>query len=220
MIFDSDKLGREQTYKLMTGLIVPRPIAWVGTLNAEGAVNLAPFSAFTFLSTDPPIIGISVTLRRGGLKDTAANIQARGCFVVNIADEGLVGPLHASSAEFPPETGEAEMLGLETVPSVDIEVPRLACVPAAMECRLERVVEFGDAGARLIAGRITAFHIRDDLVVEGKIATDRLRPLSRLAGPRYAGIGTPIEMQPLHEGGRIYAGGQQADLPIQRKGNL
>ena len=195
-------LSIDATYKLLTGLIVPRPIAWVTSLSEQGVVNLAPFSAFTFLSTKPPMIGISVTLRAGALKDTARNIEASGEFVVNIADETLAGPLHLSSAEHPPETSEPALLGLDLAPSTDIAVPRLAAAPAAMECRLERIIGFGELGAQLMAGRIVRFHVRDDLLKDGKIPTDRLRPLGRIAGPRYVKLGEIIEAQPLHEGSR------------------
>lgn len=205
MEYDVSHLSADQTYKLMTGLIVPRPIAWVTTRAPDGRVNLAPFSAFTFLSTVPPIVGISVTLRDGDLKDTSRNIDDTGEFVVNIADESLVEAVHASSAEYPAEISEPEILGLELAVSRTVGVPRIARAPAAMECRLEQVVGFGEQGARLIAGRVTHFYVRDDLLVDGKIPTDRLRPLARIAGPRYAPIGRVVEMTPLHEGSRRYS---------------
>lgn len=200
----SDGLALDQIYKLMTGLIVPRPIAWVTTRSVGGVVNLAPFSAFTFLSTKPPIIGVSITRRSGVLKDTARNIEATGEFVVNIADDTFLDPLHASSAEYPPDVSEPSALGLALAPSMSVGPPRLADVPAAMECRLERIVEFGELGTRLVAGEIVRFHVRDGLLVDGKIATDQLRPLGRVAGPRYAKLGEVIDVAPLHEGSRHY----------------
>lgn len=207
MEFAASDLTVDQTYKLMTGLIVPRPIAWVTSCAPDGQVNLAPFSAFTFLSTVPPIIGISVTLRGGKPKDTAHNIAATGAFVVHVANMDLLESVHASSTEFPPDVSEPEALGLELAPSRAVVVPRIASAPAAMECRLERVVEFGDQGAQLIAGRIVQFHVRNDLLDDGKIPTERLHPIARIAGPRYAPIGPVIEMLPLHEGARRYATG-------------
>ncbi|WP_173934688.1 flavin reductase family protein [Chelativorans sp. Marseille-P2723] len=205
MDFLAADLSEDQIYKLMTGLIVPRPIAWVTTHGSEGTVNLAPFSAFTFLSTIPPIIGISITRRSSGLKDTLRNVQRNGEFVVNIADESLVEAVHGSSAEYPPDISEPELLGLDCAASHVVAVPRIAAAPAAMECRLERIIEFGEKGAELVVGRIVHFYVRDDLVVDGKIATDTLRPLARIAGPRYAPIGPVVEMTPLHEGSRRYA---------------
>lgn len=201
----ADDLSIDQTYRLMTGMIVPRPIAWVTTQSSAGTVNLAPFSAFTFLSTKPPIIGISITRRAGALKDTARNIEETGEFVVNIADDTFLDALHASSAEYPPDVSEPEVLGLTLVPSRSVAAPRLADVPAAMECRLERTIEFGDLGARLCAGAVLHFYVRDSLLVDGKIATQHLRPLGRVAGPRYARLGEIIEVAPLHEGSRRYS---------------
>ncbi|MGI6856185.1 flavin reductase family protein [Mesorhizobium sp. 1B3] len=202
----SEELTTEQIYRLMTGLIVPRPIAWVTTLSPAGKVNLAPFSAFTFLSTQPPMIGISIAQRQGGPKDTARNIDANGEFVVNIPTEDLAGFVHGSSRELPGDISETELLGIGVAPSRAVSVPRLAIVPAAMECRLERTIEFGDLRALLVVGRILRFHVRDDLLGDGKIPTDRLRPLARIAGPRYAKIGEILEMMPLHEGSRICEG--------------
>lgn len=123
----ADGLSVDEVYRLLVGLIVPRPIAWVTSLSVEGMVNLAPFSAFTYLSTEPPLIGISVMRRGDGLKDTARNIADRGDFVVNIADETLVQPVHLSAAEHPCDVSEADLLGLELEPSLDVAAPRLAC---------------------------------------------------------------------------------------------
>ena len=197
----ADGLSVDEVYRLLVGLIVPRPIAWVTSLSVEGMVNLAPFSAFTYLSTEPPLIGVSVMRRGDGLKDTARNIADRGDFVVNIADETLVQPVHLSAAEHPCDVSEADLLGLELEPSLDVAAPRLACVPAALECGLERVIAFGDHGAQLIVGRERRFHVRDDLLDGGKVVTERLRPLCRIAGPKYAGLGEVYTLALVRRGG-------------------
>ncbi len=197
----AEGLPVDEVYKLLIGLIVPRPIAWVTSLSPEGVVNLAPFSAFTYLSTEPPLIGISVMRRGDGLKDTARNIAAAGDFVVNIADETLVRPVHLSAAEHPRDVSEAELLGLELVASLDIATPRLACVPAALECGFEQVITFGDQGAQLIVGRVRRFHVRDDLLDGGRVVTERLRPLCRIAGPKYAGLGEVCTLAPVRRDG-------------------
>lgn len=197
----AEGLSVDEVYKLLIGLIVPRPIAWVTSLSPEGVVNLAPFSAFTYLSTEPPLIGISVMRRGDGLKDTARNIAAAGDFVVNIADETLVQPVHLSAAEHPCDVSEAELLGLELVASLDVATPRLARVPAALECGFEQVIAFGDQGAQLIVGRVRRFHVRDDLIDGGKVVTERLRPLCRIAGPKYAGLGEVCTLAPVRRDG-------------------
>lgn len=189
MDFDASGLTMQQAYKLMTGVVVPRPIAWVSTLNDQGKVNLAPFSAFTFVSHDPPMIAISVGMRNGEIKDTARNILARKEFVVNVADHTLLDALHRSSFEYPPEVSEVETLGIATHPSHHIATPRIAQAPAALECRLHQCLEFGRQPSRLMVGEVLRFHVRDGLAVNGKITTTELNPISRLGGPNYATLG-------------------------------
>ena len=187
----------EETYKLLVGAVVPRPIAWVTTLTKSGRVNLAPFSCFTFVSSKPPMVAISVGRLVGKLKDTARNIAERGEFVVHIADESQVELVHRSSQEYPEEVSEAELLGMEMVPSRRVAVPRLAAAPVALECRHERTVEFGKLRAQLIAGEVVNFHIAESLYREGKIDATRFRPIARLGGPRYARLGEIITLQPV-----------------------
>lgn len=197
MNFAANTLGPEAIYKLLTGIVVPRPIAWVTTLIPGGGVNLAPFSAFTFVSNKPPMLGINVGRKAGVLKDTGNNIHASGEFVVNIPDESMIEPVHLSAVEHPPEVSEAELLGLAVAPSTAIRTPRLAQAPISMECRLHRAVAFGDTGSEFMVGEVLAFHIRDGLCVNGKIDTARLRPICRLGGPNYATLGEIVSMQPI-----------------------
>lgn len=190
-------LDPEATYKLLVGAVVPRPIAWVTTRNAAGGVNLAPFSAFTYVSVKPPMLGINCGTKDGTLKDTGVNIHRSGEFVVHIADETLVEPLHASAVEYPPEVSEVERLGLETLPSVDVGTPRLACAPIAMECRFHSATPYGDTGSEFIVGEVLRFHVRDGLAEAGKIDSAKLRPLARLGGPVYAKLGEFLRLAPV-----------------------
>lgn len=187
-----------ENYKLMTGLVVPRPIAWITTLSPDGKVNLAPFSAFTFVSHKPPMITITAGLRendhKGHFKDTVANILRTGEFVVNIANQSLLAALHASSAEYPPGQSEVEALGLETHESATVSTPRLTAAPAALECRLHSTIELGDVGDRIVIGRVMMFQIAERLLRNGKIATVELDPIARLGGPHYATLGEIITM--------------------------
>ena len=189
MKIDPAELGAEKAYRLLTGIVVPRPIAWVTSLSQAGTVNLAPFSAFTFVSPKPPMLAISVGRKSGVYKDTARNILDREEYVIHIADSPLMSAVHESSAEHPPEVSEVEVLGLETTPSDHIAVPRLTAAPIAMECRFRQCLEFGDTRSRLIVGEVIAFHIKDDLLANGKIETESLDPIARIAGPRYARLG-------------------------------
>ncbi|WNV08000.1 flavin reductase family protein [Tardiphaga sp. 709] len=189
MKIDPAELGAEKAYRLLTGIVVPRPIAWVTSMSQAGTVNLAPFSAFTFVSPKPPMLAISVGRKSGVYKDTARNILDREEYVIHIADSPLMSAVHESSAEHPPEVSEVEVLGLETTPSDHIAVPRLTAAPIAMECRFRQCLEFGDTRSRLIVGEVVAFHIKDDLLANDKIETESLDPIARIAGPRYARLG-------------------------------
>ncbi|MEI6723527.1 MAG: flavin reductase family protein [Betaproteobacteria bacterium] len=190
-------LDPEATYKLITGIIVPRPIAWVTTLSPGGAVNLAPFSAFTFVSNKPPMVGINVGRKAGRLKDTGVNIHAGGEFVVNIADENLIEPVHLSAIEYAPEVSEADLLGLELKASQAVRVPSLAAAPISLECRFHSATAYGETGSEFMVGEVLVFHIRDGLCVNGKIDTAQLRPLCRIGGPNYAKLGEILSMQPI-----------------------
>lgn len=195
MRIDPSGLGAERIYRLMTGIVVPRPIAWVTSLSAKGVLNLAPFSAFTFVSQKPPMLAISVGRKAGVYKDTAHNILDTEEYVIHIADTPLMTALHDSSVEHPPEVSEVEQLGLETLPGERIKVPRLAAPPVAMECRFRQCLEFGDARSRLIVGEVVMFHIRDGLVKDGKIETEALDPIARIGGPRYARLGEIVTLR-------------------------
>ena len=197
MEFAANTLGPEAMYKLLTGIVVPRPIAWVTTLSPDGGVNLAPFSAFTFVSNKPPMLGINIGRKAGIMKDTANNIHATGEFVVNIPDDSMIEPVHLSAVEHPPEVSEAELLGLAVAPSTTMRTPRLAQAPISMECRLHRAIAFGDTGSEFFVGEVLDFHIRDDLYVNGKIETAKLRPICRIGGPNYAKLGEIVSMQPI-----------------------
>lgn len=118
-----ESLDAVQAYKLLTGVIVPRPIAWVSTISAAGTTNLAPFSYFTSVSNKPPMVGINIGQEYGGRKDTARNILQTEEFVVNVAHWGQLKDLHASADHHPPEISEIELLGLKTLPSLQIKPP-------------------------------------------------------------------------------------------------
>ncbi|MDG9970083.1 flavin reductase family protein [Achromobacter mucicolens] len=192
MHFPASDLNPEQTYRLMSGIIVPRPIAWISSVNAHGVVNLAPFSCYTFVSNQPPMIGVNIGRKAGQRKDTGRNIMENGHFVVNIADETLLDPLHESAQEHPPEVSEADLLGLPVIPGVVVATPRLSAAPISLECRLHSVTPFGNTGAEFFVGEVVMFHIREGLMQDGKIDTATLRPICRIGGPNYASLGEII----------------------------
>jgi flavin reductase (DIM6/NTAB) family NADH-FMN oxidoreductase RutF len=160
-------------------------------------VNLAPFSAFTYVSVKPPMLGFNCGRKAGVRKDTGTNVLAQREFVVHIADTSLVAPMHQSSFEYPPEVSEVAELGLETLPCVHVRTPRLAIAPIALECRFVSSTPYGATGAEFMVGEIVNFHFRDGLCVDGKIDTQKLDPVCRLGGPNYASLGEIIRMKPV-----------------------
>lgn len=163
MHVDFAKLTAYQRYKLMASLIVPRPIALVTTVNADGVVNAAPFSMFNMLGEDPPLVMISVNMLAGGaLKDTAANITASGQFVVHLTDEAMAAKMHACGEAIPSHQSELDLVGLTSAPSVEVAPPRIAEAPVAFECALWETVR---TESRLIFfGKVLHLHAREGLV--------------------------------------------------------
>ena len=163
MEIDFSQLTAHQRYKLMASLIVPRPIALVTTLGTGGVANAAPFSMFNMLGEDPPIVMLSINrLQDGRLKDTAANILARGEFVVHLCDEPMAAQMHACGEALPPEVSELARVGFHAVPAQTVAPPRIAEAPVAFECVLHEKLE---TDSRLIfIGRVQWLSARDGLV--------------------------------------------------------
>jgi flavin reductase (DIM6/NTAB) family NADH-FMN oxidoreductase RutF len=190
----ASQLSVEATYKLLVGSVVPRPIAWVTTLNESGKVNLAPFSWFTVASIDPPILIINCGRRLGEIKDTPRNAQREGELVVNIVTEDLMSQMHETSADLPHSESEADRLGIELAPSSVVRTPRVKAAPISMECRFDRILEMGRAKSQVTFAEVLHFNVRSDLLVVGKIETARLKPLARVGGPTYARLGEFVTM--------------------------
>lgn len=186
---DASGLPLADTYRFLSGAIVPRPIAWVTSGVAPKTLNLAPFSAFAWVSQHPPMIGITVNLRDGLVKDTVRNMREDGEFVVHIAHEGQLEVLHASSEAREPGESEVELLGLRVADSVKVSVPRLADARIAMECRYDRTIQFSPTGGDFVVGTVVGWHIDDEIREGGRIITERLRPLARVGGPHYGILG-------------------------------
>jgi hypothetical protein len=163
MHVDFASITAYQRYKLMASLIVPRPIALVTTINADGVVNAAPFSMFNMLGEEPPLVMISINLlASGGLKDTAANIVESGQFVVHLADEAIAAKMHACGEALPAHQSELDKVGLTTAPSVEIAPPRIAEAPVAFECALWETIR---TDSRLIFfGKVLHLHAREGLI--------------------------------------------------------
>ncbi len=199
LVVHPSEMSAETSYRLLTGLVVPRPVAWVTSLSTGGVLNLAPFSAFTFVSPKPPMLAISVGHKAGIYKDTARNILATEEFVIHIAGQAQLDALHDSAEEHPPDISEVAHLGLATLPSDLVAPARLADAPVAMECRLRHCIEFGDTRSRLLVGEAVRIHLRDGLLCDGKVDTVELDPIARIGGPTYAALGRLITKKPVRQ---------------------
>jgi flavin reductase (DIM6/NTAB) family NADH-FMN oxidoreductase RutF len=165
MYFNLEESPESVAYKLLTGLVAPRPIAWITSMDEASRLNAAPFSAYNYLCTDPPIIGVGVANRPGEdlvPKDTARNIRRTGEFVVNVVTEDLAEQMVLCAADSPAGKNELEMAGLTTTPSQIVKVPRIAQAHAALECKEYTTMEIGRS--RIILGRVVAVYIEDKFV--------------------------------------------------------
>ncbi|MCU1253251.1 MAG: flavin reductase domain protein FMN-binding protein [Edaphobacter sp.] len=186
MTFDMETATARETYQLLIGLVAPRPIALVTSMNEDGRLNAAPFSSYNYLCTDPPIIGMGVTNRPGGApfvpKDTARNIRRTGEFVVNVVTEDLARQMNICATDFPSEVDELEMAGLTTAPSQVVKVPRIAQAHAALECREFTTMEIGRS--RIILGRVVAIYIEDKFVDPAGpyVRAEELHAIGRMNG--------------------------------------
>jgi flavin reductase (DIM6/NTAB) family NADH-FMN oxidoreductase RutF len=158
--FDLGSMAKAEVYKVLAGVILPRPIAWVVSKDAEGRVNAAPFSFFNIVSSDPPVVAISFSAApdRAG-KDSLANIRARGEFVVNLVPEELAEAMNVTATNAPRGMDETQLAGLELAASTAVDVPRIAGSPVALECRLWQVIDPGGSSTIVLA-KIVYAHVR------------------------------------------------------------
>lgn len=189
---DMQAVPAADAYKILTGCVVPRPIAWVSTISANGVTNLAPYSFFTAASSNPPtVLFCPVTPADGRVKDTLRNIRETREFVVNMATEDMAEKMNATSAAFPPEISEFETVGLTPFAAAIVKPPRVMESPVHLECVLHDIVAVGEGagGGHIVIGRIVMAHIAENAVDAGlHVDVSALRPISRLAGPGYAPV--------------------------------
>ena len=198
MILRPDELGQRDAYKLLTGVVVPRPIAWVSTIDAEGRPNLAPFSFFTVVCSDPmTMLFCPGALSSGGQKDTLRNIQAVPEFVINLTDEKTAGAMNLSATELPPGESEFDWAKVTPIPSETIRVPRVLEAPVSFECKLQQIVTVSEqpGGGSAVFGEVMSMTIRDDVYVDGYVDLAALQPIGRLSGPNYVHITDIFSME-------------------------
>jgi flavin reductase (DIM6/NTAB) family NADH-FMN oxidoreductase RutF len=196
-----------QIYKLMTGIIVPRPIALVSTMDRNGVANLAPFSFFNGVGSVPPTVLFCPSVRAAGpgrpgirpgdiRKDTLRNVEETGEFVVNVVSEAIAAAANAASAEVPPEVDEFVLAGLTPIPSQAIRPPRVAESPAQMECKLLQVIYTSreSGGGVIVLGEVVRFHLREDLFEDFRVDPAGLDAVGRMAGNTWVRTRDRIEL--------------------------
>ncbi|QHE51889.1 flavin reductase family protein [Pontibacillus sp. HMF3514] len=192
-----DKTGKDN-YKLLSGSVIPRPIAFITSKNGEGIVNAAPFSFFNVVTATPPLISVSVGRREGKtVKHTAQNIIENEEFVVHIVDESYMEDMNQTSGTYDKDVSEIDQTNLRLVNSEMVDVPGIKQAKVRMECKLHRNIPLGgsdDNGCDLIIGEVVLFHFDEAVYQDGKIDAEALDAIGRLAGSDYAKLGKKISI--------------------------
>lgn len=193
MQFDPQELEQKAIYKLLSGIVIPRPIGWVSSISEDGIVNLAPFSFFNAVGDDPPHVMFSVGRSAKANQDTVTNVLTTKQFVVNMVTEELVEQMNMTAQAIPSHESEFEFAKLTPIPSFKVKPPRVKESPISMECELVHHYtlennKFG--GSTILIGRIVLFHIDEQMMLEDfKINMETYKPVARLAGSNYSKIG-------------------------------
>ena len=201
MNIDLSTLSPQSVYSRLVQTVVPRPVAWVLSLNEDGSHNLAPFSFFNAVCSDPPLMMLSIGLKPDGSeKDTRVNVRERDHFVIHIAHRELAHPLSESSATLPAGESEVDNLGLRTHPFPGSPLPRLADCRVAFACQRYEMREIGPTRQALILGRVTRMYVDDEILNQtepGKlrVAAERLDPIGRLGGSEYVTFGDKLTIR-------------------------
>lgn len=186
--FDPSNTAPRDTYRLLTSVVVPRPIAWVSTTSTDGVDNLAPHSFFNVSCAEPPIVQFSSV----GHKDSLRNATETGAFVVNFAPSEMFEKINASATEFPPDVSEFDEVGVTREPSLRVRPPRVAESPVALECTLHSTLELGKSV--VVLGRVVHAAVDESMMEDGLPASERLRPLARLGRNEWSELGDVLEI--------------------------
>ena len=194
--FVTAEIEAVDAYKLLSGLVVPRPIGWIGTRSGDGINNLAPYSFFNGVAASPPTVMFAPTGQPGARKDTLANVRETGVFSVNIVDFSLGPQMNHTSGTFPDDVDEFEVAGLTVVEAESIDAPMVAEAPATFECRVMKTVDIGEGpmGSVVVFGEVLAFNVADRLLDGTRVDQAGLDPIGRHVGNWYSHNGELYEM--------------------------
>jgi flavin reductase (DIM6/NTAB) family NADH-FMN oxidoreductase RutF len=199
---DPSGLDRRSLSALFTGMVIPRPVAWVSTIGTDGTLNLAPHSFFNVVSNKPPMVYFMTSFtREGGIKDTLRNVRATGEFVVNLVKWDHLRPMVLTGSPMPPEENEFVWANLATAPSITVAPPRVADTPVAIECKVAMILQIGSGN--MVFGNVTHFSLAEGVLrpgfegltafLPGCLDPAAIAPVSRLGGDQYAPLGDIVE---------------------------
>jgi flavin reductase (DIM6/NTAB) family NADH-FMN oxidoreductase RutF len=199
MTIDPAQRDPMDVYRILAGSILPRPIAFVSTIGADGVLNLSPFSFFTVASSNPPIIAFCPMVRGGARpkKDTLVNIEANKEFVVNIVSEDFAAQMNSTAGEYPPDVDEFALSGLTPIPSDLVKPPRVKESRVNMECKLHQLIPVSEEflGGTIVLGKVVRFHVLDSMInAIGEIDPEQLNAIGRMGGPIYSRTKDRFEM--------------------------
>ena len=199
MELDPTTLSHQSIYKILTGSILPRPIGWISSIDLDGRPNLAPFSFFNVVCSNPPTLLFCPMIRGmdSSPKDTLNNVRQTGEFVVNIVTEDLLKAMNDTSIEAPSEFNEFEFAGLTLSPSVTVRPPRVLESPIHFECKVNQIVDINNApgGGSIVIGTITHIHAEERVMLgTDKINLTALQPIGRLMGAAYCRVEQVVEL--------------------------
>src|SRR5262245_36480586 len=191
MLLDPGSMSAKDVYRFLISAVIPRPIAFVSTLGPGGVPNLAPFSYFNAVASEPPLVAIAVADRADDPKDTLRNIRETHEFVVNVVSEPLLDAMVSTAGEWPRSTSEFGPSGLTPAPSERVKAPYVAESPLQLECTLYREIPLGNTF--LVVGEVILARVRDDVLTEGRVDPAKLAPVGRLGGELYAPLGPILQ---------------------------
>lgn len=193
IVFDTEQIESVDRYKLMSGLVVPRPIGWIGTRRSNGTNNLAPFSFFNVVSSNPPVVVFSGGRHADRPKDSVTLAEETGEFTVNIVSEDVAEAMSVTSGTYGADDDEFAIAGLTALPATKVDAPLVAESPANLECRVRQLVDLGEK-TRLIVGDVVVIHVDEDVLDGTRIDNDALKAVGRMAGTTYINTRARFEL--------------------------
>jgi len=185
-VFDLSGDQRAEGYRLLSGLVVPRPIGWIGTTRADGILNLAPFSFFNLVAVDPPTVIFSGGRHADRPKDSVALAEESGEFTVNVVSEAVVEAMNVTSGAYEADVDEFALAGLTAIPGTVVKAPLVAESPANLECRVTRIVDIGaERGNRVVFGEVLMVHVSPEVLDGSRVDSDALMAVGRMSGFSY-----------------------------------